>query len=259
MKTRGRGSGVKVARSTNFFDSMKVKLPAGTGICIQGPTGFIDDVVHFWNRFDCPIVWSTWETEPAASVLKIERAGIPVLLSPKPAYEGYLNTNLQSVSAFAGISHLKNLGVTHVVKTRNDCVLYGLERIWPELIGCDISFMHSYNPEVCSEEAYRLDGVLHSGLDFPLDHIVFGKTDTLLAVYDGIQPFHRPIPAEAIFLNRWLKLRGLEQNFSPEYLKSNGVVYWGPIALRVTATSLWLKNNWNMTAVLWNEPNIRIY
>jgi hypothetical protein len=237
---------------------MKIKLPEGVGICIQGPTDFTD-ICYFWNGFDCPVVWSTWETEPAKNILKIERSGIEVILSPKPNYSGYLNFNMQSTSTRVGLTRLKELGVNHAVKVRSDMIFSGIETVWQEIVGCDISFMHSYNPKYCPELAYCLDGIYHVGLDFTLDHIVFGNIDTMLYVFGGHEHWNRPIPPESIILKRWLDYRNLVHDFRPEYLKQNGLVYFGPIAMKHSKQVLWLKNNWDFTGIMHNEPNQRIY
>jgi hypothetical protein len=244
----------------------KVKLPEGVGIAIQGPTNMVEEMSVFWSQFDCPIVWATWSDEPARNILKIERNGIEVILIDKPDYSGYLNCNMQFKSSFAGLKRLQELGVKHALKIRHDCVFFGIERVWP--INADISFEHSYNPHNCSEIAYKLpkylkhqagEGKFHLGLDYPSDFCIFGKIDVLVKVFDLYMEWPQPIPPESLILKQWLDLKGLEDNFTPEFLKSNGLHYFGPTALKLGSSLMWMKNNWNMTALLYNEPNIRIY
>lgn len=211
---------------------MKVKLPENTGICVQGPTDYWEIYKH-WQQFDCPVVWSTWETEPAKRILEIERGGIEVVLSPVPKWSGCWNYNMQSVSTHAGLTRLKEMGVEHALKVRGDQIFGGLQWVWWDIIGCDIAFPFSYNPNATTviwakHTAYYLDGVYHIGFDWVADYAVFGQIDTLLHVFGGYEPEPRPgaVPNEAILLKRWLDYRGLEHNFTPKYLKSHGLVYW---------------------------------
>lgn len=217
---------------------MKVKLPEKTGICIQGPTDYWEVYKH-WRQFDCPIVWSTWETEPAKRILEIERGGIEVVLSPVPKWAGFWNYNMQSVSTHAGLTRLKEMGVEHALKVRGDQIFGGVQWVWWDIIGCDIAFFCSYNPvsKTCywaKEMSYYLDGIYHIGCDYVADYIVFGQMDTMLHVFGGLEKFPRPgpVPSEALLLKRWLDYRGLEHNFNPKYLKSNGLVYWKESALK---------------------------
>lgn len=244
----------------------KVKLPDGVGIAIQGPTNRVDEMVSFWSQFDCPKVWCTWIDEPARNILKIERSGIEVILIDKPDYPGYLNCNMQFKSSLFGLLRLKELGVKHAMKIRHDCVFYNLESIWP--INEEISFEHSYNPIYCTEIVYKIpkdlknklsEGVIHLGQDHPSDLCIFGKIDVLIKVFDLYMEWNHPIPAESLILKQWLDLKGLEDNFNPEFLKMNGLHYFGPDMIKKNATLFWMKNNWNMRIILMNEPLIRIY
>lgn len=237
----------------------ETKVPPSAGICIQGPTDYWLEVSTFWKQFDCPVVWSTWDTEPARNVLNIERTGIEVILSTPPTYAGYLNYNLQSLSTRVGMERLRERGVVDAVKVRSDSVMYGIERMWDLMVGCDIGFMFSHNPAVCPEVAYYLDGVYHNGIDFPHDHIVFGSVDTLEHVFGGHSAWNIPVPPEALLLKRWLDYRGLAHDFSPDYLRANGVRYWGGIAMALDVQPIWLKKGWNWIHILFNEPHKRMY
>ena len=244
----------------------KIQLPQGVGIAIQGPTNMVKEMSIFWSNFDCPIVWATWSDEPARNILKIERSGIEVILIDKPNYSGYLNCNMQFKSSLAGLKRLEEMHVKHALKIRHDCVFYGLEKLWP--INAEISFEHSYNPQHCFEIVYRLpknlkqksgEGKFHLGCDYPADLCIFGNMDVLLKVFDLYMEYNQPIPPESLILKQWLDLKGLEDNFTPEFLKSNGLHYFGPDAIKTGASLIWMKLNWNMTAILHNEPHIRIY
>lgn len=237
----------------------KTKVPPTAGICIQGTTDHWFEVSEFWKQFDCPVVWSTWDTEPARNVLGIERKGIEVVLSTPPTYAGYLNYNLQSTSTRVGMERLRERGVVDAVKVRGDSVVYGVEHLWEQMQGCDIGFMFSYNPVTCPEVAYYLDGVYHNGLDYPNDHIVFGRVDTLEHVFGGHSEWHIPVPPEALLLKRWLDYRGLEHDFRPDYLRANGVRYWGGIAVELGVQPIWFKQGWLWWNILRNEPDKRIY
>lgn len=131
------------------------------------------------------------------------------------------------------------MGVEHALKVRGDQIFGGLQWVWWDIIGCDIAFMCSYNPVATTvfwakSIAYHLDGVNHIGFDYPADYTVFGQIDTMCHVFGGYEPFVRPgpVPSEALLLKRWLDYRGLEHNFTPKYLKSNGLVYWKEAAKR---------------------------
>ncbi len=235
----------------------KIKLPDGVGIAIQGPTNYVDLLINFWPQFDCPITWGTWSDEPIRNILKIERAGIEVVIVDKPEFTGFLNCNLQFLSSHASIEALRKYDVKHVLKMRSDCVMYNLEQIWP--IDTDISFMFSYNPKASIPYAYCLDGVYHMGLDFPADHAFFGKIDTVSHVMAGYEKYWNPAPPESIILKRWLDLRKIEQNFDIQFLKENGVHYWGGDAVKKSAEFIWLKPQVNMTSMLIHENYLRMY
>jgi hypothetical protein len=244
----------------------KIKLPEGVGIAIQGPTERAEEMIVFWNQFNCPVVWGTWNDEPARNILKIERSGIEVILIDKPVYAGYLNCNMQFKSSLYSLQNLKQKGVKHALKVRHDCLFHNIENIWP--INAEISFQCSYNPNQSWEIAYRLpkdlkcaigDGKFHMGVDFPPDFCIFGDIDILIKVFDLYMGWSQPIPPESLILKQWLDLKGLEDNFTPEFLKSNGLHYFGPDTLKMGASLIWLKNNWNMTEALREQPLIRIF
>lgn len=70
------------------------------------------------------VVISTWREEFARLSQEIPLEGIEVVYSDKPKNAGFANTNLQMVTAHAGVKRAKELGAQYVMKSRTDHRVY---------------------------------------------------------------------------------------------------------------------------------------
>jgi hypothetical protein len=235
-----------------------ISLPANTGIVIQGPSLYADQISTFWHQFDVPIVFSTYKDEPAENVLKVERSGVHVELIEKPSFNGYLNINLQNKSSLHGLKYLESLGVKHALKIRSDSFIYGLERLWPLLIDKELSFAHIYNPQADKTWAYYLYNKVHLGMDWIVDYAAFGDIKTLLHLYDFQIGYHYPVPPESLYVHHWLAGKNLEHNFDINYLKNNGMFYFGCLFETTNSTLVCLKHDQDFRKLINLHPNLRL-
>jgi hypothetical protein len=236
----------------------KIELPKDTGIVIQGPSTYANEISNFWSMFDTNIVFSTWKTEPIENILKIERAGIHVELVDMPTFNGYLNINLQSASTFHGLNYLKSKGVKHALKIRSDSFIYGLERLWPKVYNDDISFAHIYNPSQDTRWAYYMENTVHIGMDWIVDYAVFGNIDTLLNIFNYYISYSYPIPPEAVYMGRWLNYKKLLHNFDINYLKQNGMTFFGKYFEETNSTLCCTKHGQDFSTLIKHNPILRL-
>ncbi len=105
-------------------------LVSKSAIVIQGPILKTEDftletVKMYVQMFTgTRIIVSTWATEDAEYLKKIEALGAIVIPNPKPAVAGTQNMNMQIVSTRAGINKARELGAEFVLKTRTDQRVY---------------------------------------------------------------------------------------------------------------------------------------
>jgi hypothetical protein len=106
------------------------QIPAVKGsqsMVLQGPVddftlGTIDQYLSIYPEMN--LIVSTWDTTPAVVREELARRGVHVVTSSIPARSGFLNFNYQRLSTLAGIELAKELGMTHVIKTRTDQRFY---------------------------------------------------------------------------------------------------------------------------------------
>lgn len=236
-----------------------IALPDKTGIAIQGPTTYYKEISEFYKAFDVPVVFTTWKNEPAENVLYIERSGIHVELIDIPKYTGYLNVNLQNASSAHGLKYLKDTQhIQHALKIRSDSFIFGLEHLWPKIYGCDMSWAHIYNPEHNKYIAYIINNNIHVGMDWTVDYAAFGNIDTLIAMYDWQISYNLPVPPESMHMNAYLIYKKLEHNFNAEYLKQNGIVFFGKYFNETNSDLVCLKYHQSFKNSINKDPNFRL-
>lgn len=221
------------------------------GIILQGPTDYYREIGDFYSQFT-NVVWSTWDDEPKEHLDYISSKGIILILNKKPEYEGYLNINYQCKTTHSGIDYFKKQGFTEVIKIRSDVMFQGLELVLPSLLGKEIAFLNLNNPVYKPNLAYYLD-YYHIGLDFPSDHIVYGKIDNMLNSFNYYIPHNNPVPPESVILRNYLNTKG---NTSFEYnnLINQGIYLFAQDCSYNNCQIIWLKNNWDLVALTFN-PN----
>lgn len=237
----------------------KFKLPEKTAIAIQGPTKYYKEISAFYKNFEAPIVYTTWKNEPAQNILYLERSGIHMELIDTPEYNGYLNVNMQNASSTHGLKYIKqNYDINHVLKIRSDTTIIGLERLWPNIYGCEISWAHIYNPIEDPYWAYNLNGKVHTGMDWISDYAVFGKIDNLINMFDWYIPFNLPVPPESLYMYRYLLMKKLEHNFDVNYLKENGVIFFGKYFNETNSDMYCMKYNQSFRHLMNTQPKLRL-
>lgn len=237
----------------------KISLPKNLGIAIQGPTNYYKEISAFYKQFDAHIVFTTWKNEPSENVLYLERSGIHMELIDAPKYNGYLNVNMQNASSAHGLKYLKEqYGVTEALKIRSDSMILGVEKLWQKLYGCEISWAHIYNPKADTNWAYNLFGTLHVGMDWTVDYAVFGKIDNLIQLYDWNIPYNYPVPPESMYMIRWLNEKKLNHDFSPEYLKDNGAIFFAKYFVETGSDLYCMKYNQSFRNLILSNPYLRL-
>lgn len=68
------------------------------------------------------VIWSTDQHSPPEHLEKITKSNVKLLVNPPVPYAGYGNINLQTTSTYSGLLLAKELGATHVIKTRSDLI-----------------------------------------------------------------------------------------------------------------------------------------
>ncbi|MXV17465.1 WavE lipopolysaccharide synthesis family protein [Hufsiella ginkgonis] len=108
----------------------KSGLTGRQAIVMQGPLLLHDDFTYqtlaLYARQISPglVILSTWTTEDAATLNRVRALGVTVIVSEPPAYNGNQNINYQVVSTLAGMTHARDAGADHVLKTRTDQRIY---------------------------------------------------------------------------------------------------------------------------------------
>jgi hypothetical protein len=222
------------------------------GIIIQGSTEFYRDTAKFYSEFD-NVIWSTWVDEPQENIDFIREQGIEVILNDKPEYNGYLNINLQCKSTLSGIEYFKERGFDDVIKVRGDILFANIDKMLPILHKKEIAFLGLNNPVHKFNLAYFLD-YYHHGLDFTIDHVVFGKIDNMYNAFNFYQPLHDPVPPEATILRNYLFSKG-DISFKYENLIDKGVYLFAKDCVGNIEGIFWLKNKWNLLNFTINPHN----
>lgn len=193
------------------------------GIVIQGPT-------HYWNQIIEPfknisnVVWSTWDDEPEENIKNIEQY-IPVVLSSKPSFPGYLNINMQTTSTFKGVQYLKSKGITEILKTRGDIRIKNLEKLMSCLKGKEMAFLAICKEGVRTDIYYELE-YLHYSHDYPSDQVIYGSTPNIENTFNFQVEEILPIPPESLIAYSYLISKDEKFLLDYEYLKEKNVYFY---------------------------------
>lgn len=172
--------------------------PFSLGIVLQGPvmtqSDFTLETVRLYRRHNpgATIIVSTWESENPAVLDTLRQAGAEVTLSARPKAAGPFNTNLQLVSAAAGIALARQRGVTFAVKTRTDQRCYA-----PNAMHFMRAMVEAFPPKPGTRQRGRIVGVSANTYKYRYyglsDFLTFGYTEDLLD-YWGAELDLRPLP-----------------------------------------------------------------
>jgi len=217
----------KYARDIKIYSDKLITNPI-CAIVIQGPidkeNDFTLETIKLYKEIfeGTLIILSTWDDEDGNYIDKLKRENIQIVINKKPDHFGPFNINLQLYSSFYGIKKAKELGATHVLKTRADQRIYGtnaieflynLERIFPlaqgyvqkeRIISTNI-FTLKYRPYLIS------------------DMTVFGNIDDMLLFWGADLDIRAPFSIENTLSGREIaKLRIAEVYIVTEFLKKLG-------------------------------------
>ncbi|SDF43886.1 hypothetical protein [Sporomusa acidovorans] len=158
------------------------------GIVIQGPTAYVDPVVQCYSRAN-HVLWSTWEDEPEANFRVIKDSGMKLNLTPKPAFTGYWNINLQCLSTYTGILELaKDPRLKYFVKIRSDIVVDNIENFIEEV------------KIALAETPIAFLGYIEDEGGYLLDYIVAGSLSAMLTFWTPEIKSDSGFPAPEIWL-----------------------------------------------------------
>jgi hypothetical protein len=119
-----------------------------------------------------------------------------------------------------------NLNIQEIIKVRSDVAIYGIQRLLNILYGYDIAFPFMYVKEnPLHNPTYYLDGAIHTGMDFPCDHVIYGKISSLSRIFD--KHSDETAPPESVILGRYLSNRNLPYTSDIGLLKKLGVFFFG--------------------------------
>ncbi len=217
----------KYARDIKIYSDKLITNPI-CAIVIQGPidkeNDFTLETIKLYKKIfeDTLIILSILDYEDSDYVDKLRGENIHIVINKKPDHFGPFNINLQLLSSLYGIKKAKELGATHVLKTRADQRIYGtnaieflcnLERIFPlaqgyvqkERIISTNTFTLKYRPYLIS------------------DMTVFGNIDDMLLYWGADLDIRAPFSIDDTLSGREItKLRIAEIYIVTEFLKKLG-------------------------------------
>lgn len=154
-------------------------------IVLQGPLLRTDrfslETVRHYRRVaaDSVVIVSTWNDESESALQELRDLGADVVVGERPTASGRMNVNLQVASPRRGLERARELGCSHVAKTRTDQRLYAVHQ-FAGLVEIAKGF------PVSGHERPRERIVALSRLTskyrplFLSDMFMFGRTDDLL-------------------------------------------------------------------------------
>lgn len=201
-------------------------LETDVGIVIQGPLvhkfNFTLETIRLYRSLNpnAELVISTWVGLEASFLQECNRLGVHVVENEPLADPHYGNLNRQQLTTLAGLSKLRELGVSYAIKTRTDQRIYNphfvnelrvAERFFPPL-----KFESKSNKSrifLTYQNSFR-DRYL-SGSDF----LQFGLTNELIDLWVSIDTKRMPTdlaPEQILIGNYLLKLGAGFENLVSE-------------------------------------------
>lgn len=216
------------------------------GIAIQGPTQFYTHIADSYSSLlkkGYPVVWATWEDEPKKNIDYIRNTGIEVILLPKPSFPGYLNINMQTVSAIAAINHLiSNYQVKEILKARGDVLVNKPLDLLKILKGKQAAFIGTCKEGVRKDIYYELV-YPHYSHDYPDNNFFYGSSQNVHSAFNFYIEELAFIPPESLVAYHLMQEMGVEFNLNFEYMKSKGIHFYFKDCLDKNITFFWLKHN----------------
>lgn len=214
------------------------------GVVIQGPTSNCREIIPDYK--DIPnVIVSTWIDEPQENIEYIVSLGIPIYQSPKPEYPGPLNINMQTMSSYAGVDFLKTIGVTEVLKIRNDIKVSNLPKFLEVLKGKSLSFLamckEGARPDLYYDLVYD-----HYSHDYPVDLVVYGTTDNLESMFNFQVPPGVNAPPEALIAYNWCLQNNIEFKLTYDHLTKHGVSFFMNECLEHNIQLDWVKRGFDI-------------
>jgi len=222
------------------------------GIVIQGPTNYCKEVVSIYK--DIPnVVWSTWEDEPLENIEFIKQY-IDVILCQKPSFPGYLNINMQTVSTMAGIKHLREKGVTEILKTRGDIIITNLNVFLEILQGKEMAFLAIAKEGVRTDLYYELI-YPHYSHDYPVDLVIYGSAKNIEFAFNFTIDEFSPIPPESLIAFSFLINNNIDFKLNYQHFINNNVYFFLNDCIQNNIKLKWIKHNYG-NLVEWHNSKV---
>lgn len=213
------------------------------GVAIQGPTQWCKPTADSYSKLDCPVVWATWVDEPPENIDYIKSTGIKVILVEKPNFSGFLNINMQSVSAIASIKYLiEEYGVDEILKARGDVLVSNPSKLLEILKGKQAAFIGTCKEGARRDIYYELIYPHHSH-DYPDNNFLYGTSENVFNAFNFEMEEFQPIPPESLVAYHLMDSMGVEFNLGFEYMKSKGIYFYFKDIIENNIEITWLKHN----------------
>jgi hypothetical protein len=210
------------------------------GIVIQGPTNYCEQIINCYSGLS-GVVFSTWEDEPRENIEFIRSAGIEVVQTRKPDFSGYLNINYQTLSTYAGLKRLKEIGVTEALKIRGDLKPNNVIALLDALKGNSLSFLAICRPGVRPLN-YELE-YFHDSFDFPVDLFLYGSIENLEKCFGFQTRNDLKIPPESLIAYNYFVQSKIPFRLDYSNFIKNGVNFFMHECLEKDIEVMWLKHD----------------
>lgn len=210
-------------------------------IVIQGPTQFYKEICECYRNID-NVVWSTWYDEPSENLNYIGKQ-MSYVLSRQPEFPGYLNINMQNVSAIKGINYItENPNITEILKTRSDIWVSDAPKLLEILKGKQAAFIGTCKENVRKDLYYFL-GYHHFSHDYPDNNFLYGTKQNVYNAFNFTTNAWDIIPPESLIAYSLMEGMNIEFNLNFEYMKSKGIYFFFKDVQEAKIDIKWLKHN----------------
>ncbi|HEX8606336.1 MAG TPA: WavE lipopolysaccharide synthesis family protein, partial [Pseudoduganella sp.] len=160
-------------------------------IVLQGPLldyqDFTLETVRLYRTIFpfAAVIVSTWDDTPPGAISTLQAAGAQTVLSPKPAFAGFKNVNLQLHSTMAGLKLAHGNHCRYVLKSRTDYRIYN-PRFFLDAL--DLVETFPLPPHAAALQQHRLltfSDLNRYAIYAIYDRNMFGTVDDMLAYWNA--------------------------------------------------------------------------
>lgn len=226
------------------------------GVAIQGPTHFYKSISDSYSpliKEGYPVCWAIWKDEPIENINYIRDTGIEVILVEKPDFPGYLNINMQTISAIASIKYIiEKYNVNEILKARGDVLINKPLTLLNVLCGKKAAFIGTCKEGARKDLYYELI-YPHFSHDYPDNNFLYGTAQNVYNAFNFYIEEWACIPPESLIAYHLMDGMGVEFNLNFEYMKSKDIYFYFKDCLENNITFSWLKHGTNI-----NETYLKI-